>query len=184
MLFVSDMPTTKFQSTRPVRDATWEFFEALNNLMFQSTRPVRDATLLGSFGNTEYTVSIHASRTGRDLRVWVDRHNRGVSIHASRTGRDLSFLTLPKVQECFNPRVPYGTRPDTNVVDVNWREVSIHASRTGRDIRQQSGAYIAWYRFNPRVPYGTRLTARSGCSSQDVFQSTRPVRDATQRAAN
>ena len=57
--------------------------------MFQSTRPARGAT--SSFDNQviQDVVSIHAPRTGRDIRaVELTPYARAVSIHAPRTGRD------------------------------------------------------------------------------------------------
>ena len=80
----------KFQSTRPMRDATISChvqftlpykisihashagrdatFKALKfqSAIFQSTRPMRDATALTSFLTSSKFISIHASHAGRD----------------------------------------------------------------------------------------------------------------------
>ncbi len=136
--------------------------------LFQSTRPVRDATEPRS--SIAGIVSIHASRAGRDSTQY--RTTRyGVSIHASRAGRDdgpickNEFQSTRPVrdatraarhcQDCFNPRVPCGTRLCRDRLEREICRVSIHASRAGRDVvghpvgLQQRG-------FNPRVPCGTR----------------------------
>ncbi len=81
--------TEEFQSTRPVRGATYDDWRAVYVDKFQSTRPVRGATNGGITAQPQIDVSIHAPRTGRDQR-------RDHSTAADR---------------CFNPRAPYGARP-------------------------------------------------------------------------
>ena len=126
--------------------------------VFQSTRPVRDATMSAINKKPSISVSIHASRAGRDIalrtafaalisfnprvpcgtRQWFAFcwHNRiAVSIHASRAGRDLACLGKIDWSHCFNPRVPCGTR-------------------LGRLFKRS-----CYPGFNPRVPCGTRPSA-------------------------
>ena len=130
-----------FQSTRPVRGATWTAMQPTIERLFQSTRPVRGATLgcimcpyQGAFQSTRpvrgatlcqktriqpLCVSIHAPRAGRDRA----RQGAGifllVSIHAPRAGRDCS-----------------GRRNTSRIA------VSIHAPRAGRDLALAKGAMI------------------------------------------
>ena len=78
--------------------------------LFQSTRPVRDATIRAEYHIQPVDVSIHASRTGRDLLRTTRYITTMVSIHASRTGRDLRCSRQGLSCHSFNPRVPYGTR--------------------------------------------------------------------------
>ncbi len=144
-----------FQSTRPVWDATQRTAytgygggfnprvpcgtrpiaadDDISPYMFQSTRPVWDAT----------------------LNRWKILIPNSVSIHASRVGRDRKNTTSLGVIKSFNPRVPCGTRPYGEVhhrhqipfqstrpvwdatlavsgLTQDW-VVSIHASRVGRD---------------------------------------------------
>ena len=77
-----------FQSTRPVRGATYFLAQAGLSKIFQSTRPVRGATHLPAADHLAPRISIHAPRAGRDpfrsLRR-TDRRN-------------------------FNPRAPCGAR--------------------------------------------------------------------------
>ena len=101
-----------------------------------------------------------------------------VSIHASRTGRDGHAGKTWAASSCFNPRVPYGTRPKRGYEVMVKVNVSIHASRTGRDGDLMSSILIM-KSFNPRVPYGTRLDHHPKADALLLFQSTRPVRDAT-----
>ena len=126
-------------------------------------------------------------------------------------------------EQNFNPRAPYGARPDTAMVMANWDTISIHAPHTGRDRRRLSGQRAgiifqstrpirgATYRirrsgssksisihaphtgrdingvynkatddnFNPRAPYGARLPGFLQALLKKLFQSTRPIRGAT-----
>ena len=55
-------------------------------------------------------ISIHAPRTGSDLRIRFMRLEGGISIHAPRTGSD--GIAARKYQRTtdFNPRSPHGER--------------------------------------------------------------------------
>ncbi len=146
----------KFQSTRPVRGATFARLMAddaatgfnprapcgarpgtsgANGTMwvFQSTRPVRGATSAGHNLTALWEVSIHAPRAGRDRPA------------TQRIGNDTRF----------NPRAPCGAR----------RWVGNH--------------YFEEFRFNPRAPCGARPRFPSNHGKFGKFQSTRPVRGAT-----
>ena len=82
----------KFQSTRPVRDATVPTDETI--YLYGSFNPrVPCGTRLGYVKITRllYHVSIHASRAGRDIIVTRPVTRERVSIHASRAGRDVAY---------------------------------------------------------------------------------------------
>ena len=126
--------TLIFQSTLPARGATVVKVRVRLIEPFQSTLPARGATIPArrvSRGSTHFNprsphgerhvldylkeirllISIHAPRTGSDLRLARALDTTVISIHAPRTGSDgiASFLkTLPKN---FNPRSPHGERP-------------------------------------------------------------------------
>ena len=57
---------------------------------FQSTRPIRGATLF----------------------LLRSRHSSDISIHAPHTERDPRFLAPLPPGSYFNPRAPYGARPE------------------------------------------------------------------------
>ena len=105
----------RFQSTRPMRGATYKELEIDLDGLFQSTRPMRGAT----------TNSI--SRAG----------DGGVSIHAPHAGRD------PKLSHCltsfhgFNPRAPCGARP-ISILDS-------YCEREFQSTRPMRGATFLWY---------------------------------------
>ena len=159
--------------TRQPERTAWSLLE-----LFQSTRPVRDATNRTSRRRTTFVVSIHASRAGRDmLSTSVETIRFPVSIHASRAGRDSNDFTIQREQFLFQ-----STRPVRDATTVNcdcWSptRVSIHASRAGRDRK------IGRASFSCRVSIHASRAGRDGKKDYSllskVFQSTRPVRDAT-----
>ena len=124
-----------------------------------------------------------------------------VSIHAPRAGRDMCGTISTACGPCFNPRAPCGARPRHPRKYVYCRHVSIHAPRAGRDPRRPMCSTCS-IRFNPRAPCGARpipssttrdarsFNPRAPCGArqyQDLFQavmqafqSTRPVRGATE----
>ena len=194
--------TLQFQSTRPVRGATASALEPLPRdaisihapragrdftteaqaeayIKFQSTRPVRGATGGLQAGNIQQKISIHAPRAGRD------------------TDKPETF----KGNIYFNPRAPCGARPYDNVggyIEPLFQStrpvrgatalsslihesdrISIHAPRAGRDTVWTS-SWVAPTHFNPRAPCGARPMVKDDRLPLEAFQSTRPVRGATQ----
>ena len=169
---------TEFQSTHPVWDATsprrrargrcWHFNPRIPYGMrpllvsgvdtvtsFQSTHPVWDATWARPWTRCPRSISIHASRMGCDVLVLLLGDALPISIHASRMGCDTLRGRQYVHSTNFNPRIPYGMRPN-NASD----------SESSSD-------------FNPRIPYGMRQLGMVDGRRQRLFQSTHPVWDAT-----
>ena len=171
---------SQFQSTLPARGATAIFSAvAFSSSLFQSTLPARGATDLCAGDGLLLHISIHAPRTGSDLRAGGAGCDGQISIHAPRTGSD--------------PGSPAERRNDY---------ISIHAPRTGSDMKR----WDYWERqaefqstlpargathltsantktdgyFNPRSPHGERpaCRCRANCGAYK-FQSTLPARGAT-----
>ena len=146
-----------FQSTHPLRDATFCFtfsrfrkfyfnprtpygmrqerqVQSLSVRQFQSTHPLRDATILGVETQPLQAVfqSTHPLRDATCEGISCSSISN-ISIHAPLTGCDRNnqykLLTICD----FNPRTPYGMR---------------HGNRTGLTGGDD---------FNPRTPYGMRL---------------------------
>ena len=119
----------QFQSTRPVKGATWAWRGMDWVMVFQSTRPVKGATWNGEAWNGEALVSIHAPREGRD-----------------RCG-----ASSPTASGTFQSTRPVkGATHDGSTMQIDVA-VSIHAPREGRDSR---GTWCCCRRcrFNPRAP--------------------------------
>ena len=78
----------------------------------------------------------------------------------------------------FNPRSPWGERPETVVSPGLLIAISIHAPRGGSDIVAQVTSPSS-SDFNPRSPWGERPTLSDEWIREDAFQSTLPVGGAT-----
>ena len=79
---------TRFNPRAPYGARRSEAARRTRALWFQSTRPVRGATAHHMYPPPDQFVSIHAPRTGRDLKQLYSQYGSWVSIHAPRTGRD------------------------------------------------------------------------------------------------
>ena len=169
--------------------------------IFQSTPPIRGATWrTAAIHKSGYFISIHAPHTGGDTSEFVqafckksfqstppirgatvtapgEAELEDISIHAPHTGGDHLTFGLPKGAKDFNPRPPYGGRPSD--MPKTWMEVifqstppirgatrnkpfnrcvgfiSIHAPHTGGDFYINVLQHHLLH-FNPRPPYGGR----------------------------
>ena len=145
-----------FQSTHPVRGATENKVIIIDESQFQSTHPVRGATLTIISILPTLQISIHAPRAGCDCAcmcyyIITER----ISIHAPRAGCDVKNMQAMYREMYFNPRTPCGVR--LKIIDNT--EVSKN--------------------FNPRTPCGVRRCFLQKRQLPSQFQSTHPVRGAT-----
>ena len=173
--------------------------------LFQSTRPVRGATGNGRASTVARAVSIHAPRTGRDVRrrrrfqcrpcfnpraPYGARHRReqrGSRKHGFQSTRPVRGATASASATCAAFKMFQSTRPVRGAtaegiggsrIDV----VSIHAPRTGRDLGV--AVLIAHTVVSIHAPRTGRDSDPLGQATCTVgFQSTRPVRGATGTAA-
>ena len=167
-----------FQSTHPVWDATCDGAPIIiRRAGFQSTHPVWDATRCESMSICRPIFqSTHPVWDATFARPSI-RHALQISIHASRMGCDLGDLPDGFQILDFNPRIPYGMRPDQHCRPLRWHRfqsthpvwdattvemlycrmfvISIHASRMGCDVKSFLVHRDLLY-FNPRIPYGMR----------------------------
>ena len=140
-----------------MRGATAAAFSGSSSTAFQSTRPLRGATFKNCTALATPPISIHAPLAGRDCHI----------------GR-----TAARVYN-FNPRAPCGARQHTMSAIPTLSCISIHAPLAGRDFRWKEFLQAAG-NFNPRAPCGARLHASRHNRREILFQSTRPLRGATQ----
>ena len=127
-------PSVLFQSTRPVRGATWRrLWPRRRHGLFQSTRPVRGATTTACAKTTglsyfnprapcgarlpaSYCIaSEEAFQSTRPVRgaTLAALYKVGclvISIHAPRAGRDAAWAAARTPRAYFNPRAPCGAR--------------------------------------------------------------------------
>ncbi len=172
-------PIKRFNPRAPCGARPYRKVNDLKLGSFQSTRPVRGATFYQLVYWSACAVSIHAPRAGRDqcgAFGWMGGYSfnprapcgarrlsanlpllrHAVSIHAPRAGRDGHTNTISNTKIEFQ-----STRPVRGAT-FWWHlirlkiNVSIHAPRAGRD---------------PNITKALKATT--------TFQSTRPVRGAT-----
>ena len=136
---------------RPAKESSSNLYK-----VFQSTLPARGAT----------------ERPRPDYRLWR------ISIHAPRTGSDVRLFAMWTLTAHFNPRSPHGERlyPPRPFIEIV--KISIHAPRTGSDSATNASRFACW-NFNPRSPHGERPVMADFHSFDSRFQSTLPARGAT-----
>ena len=144
---------------------------------FQSTLPVRGATWHAELDGQTQDISIHAPRAGSDCPQRLVSVYLPISIHAPRAGSDLREALDMLLSGDFNPRSPCGERQIAKITAVDdsgfqstlpvrgatapiltilpYAFISIHAPRAGSDIGRGAIITRASY-FNPRSPCGER----------------------------
>ena len=95
-----------FQSTPPVKAATFCVHMSTPFFLFQSTPPVKAATL--PLRLTQTTVKFQSTPPVKaaTLHSQVTFENFTISIHAAREGGDARFIELILCFDDFNPRRP------------------------------------------------------------------------------
>ncbi len=136
-----------FQSTLPARGATIPHCCLLPRNGFQSTLPARGATARDAGLDTGIIISIHAPRTGSDVRNLALRSGfEIISIHAPRAGSD-------------RRGGHFSARPD----------ISIHASPHGERQQETQGWTLASL-FQSTLP-ARGATMRKNCYCWNCFIS-------------
>ena len=126
--------STTFQSTLPVRGATaiWRA-RKWRIIIFQSTLPVRGATYVDRIADPAIFISIHAPRAGSDFSARLVQLPTGISIHAPRAGSDNERLTACRSSYRFQSTLP------------------VRGATHGAAYGAHNGGH-----FNPRSPCGER----------------------------
>ena len=104
---------------------------------FQSTHPLRDATDHIQPELPNHTISIHAPLTGCD-HVFETSTYPFTVFQSTHPLRDATAVDHEKALlfHNFNPRTPYGMRPDVFDDNLKLLIISIHAPLTGCDLNQ------------------------------------------------
>ena len=196
-------PALQFQSTRPVRGATFisraemlpspsfnprapygarhgSTWASITTAVFQSTRPVRGATRTTSAqGSRALGFNPRAPYGARRTDFRPCGYPSRVSIHAPRTGRDDNPLARWSANNAFQ-----STRPVRGATPL-YKRFHPHCPcfnpRAPYGARRDEKAFprVEHEGFNPRAPYGARPPQPDGRGPHRSFQSTRPVRGAT-----
>ena len=149
-------PFRIFQSTRPVRGATWR--RSRRSHRAPDFNPRAPCGARRGFVATGYhlrVISIHAPRAGRDVHHGPAGLVGSISIHAPRAGRDSALSSLLALSPDFNPRAPCGARR------LPWTPGSSRLRfQSTRPVRGATGpslcAGACGVHFNPRAPCGAR----------------------------
>ena len=152
----SNTSHTPFQSTHPLRGATFFRLLCLCLIVFQSTHPLRGATQFAEVQNQCFpnfnprTPCGVRPSSGRGIRYFLQFQSTHPLRGATNDGHDRELLST----------------------------ISIHAPLAGCD-RHQAEGFDTFYNFNPRTPCGVRHLQGGTLSSGSLFQSTHPLRGAT-----
>ena len=148
---------------------------------FQSTHPLRGATGERRICANALTISIHAPLAGCDYRRGVLKADIVNFNPRTPCGVRLGFAlaminTLP-----FQSTHPLrGATHKTVFAELpNISAISIHAPLAGCDKEKKDDKRRKYY-FNPRTPCGVRLEKTLLLTIVPKFQSTHPLRGATQ----
>ena len=191
--------------------------------LFQSTRPLRGATYrcgrLGRHG-LDFNPRAPCGARPNQSSVWRDKHYfnprapcgarphpppeppyckefqstrplRGattrpavvtitpdISIHAPLAGRDVRSPVCPTGGKYFNPRAPCGARLSPMLAGLLALHISIHAPLAGRD-RRICAVYDQGTPFQSTRPLRGATERLGALHRKPIFQSTRPLRGAT-----
>ena len=103
----------------------------------------------------EIAISIHALREESDMAKFCINMEQIISIHALREESDCTSLCRAYASVDFNPRSPWGERPDSDValVSLNGFQSTLSVRRATKDCKKPK-----WQTdyFNPRSPWGER----------------------------
>ena len=146
----------QFQSTHPMRDATFPTLEQTTSKGFQSTHPMRDATAMRNALIVNDDISIHASHAGCDTTAEPFRLTPE-QFQSTHPMRDATELSSPgrHLAGHFNPRIPCGMRRP--VVSKSSPTIVYFNPRIPCGMRLKALGHNEWFKdFNPRIPCGMR----------------------------
>ena len=141
--------------------------------------PRTGSDMRGIFSSKSLTISIHAPRTGSDA---VRRNLRGIlriSIHAPRTGSDLPASGFFVGGAAFQSTLPArGATPGRSARGRGCQPFQSTLPARGATRKTAAKGGRRKY-FNPRSPHGERLSCTLRLTRTRRFQSTLPARGAT-----
>ena len=190
----------KFQSTLPMRGATWSipnrrspspYFnprspcgERLHMLLPAEMRkcisihaPHAGSDHIEPADYPYETISIHAPHAGSDPRVPAIRPANGISIHAPHAGSD-AFNRLTTQLPAISIHAPHAGSDSEHQRHDRIPEISIHAPHAGSDGGHESRHIFVYISIH--APHAGSDLDLSGLGASTLkFQSTLPMRGAT-----
>ena len=150
--------------------------------VFQSTHPLRGATKRLQNLASAWQISIHAPLAGCDVIAAKNTHN--ITNFNPRTPcgvrRRRKYPRCRRVQ--FQSTHPLRGATPHEAQRRRAHDISIHAPLAGCDYSENTEISENG-NFNPRTPCGVRLEMITPISRSLLFQSTHPLRGATQETA-
>ena len=125
------------------------------------------------------TISIHAPLAGRDTGLVSSLIPLSISIHAPLAGRDSPPPRHADRSAYFNPRAPCGARQEILRNPSPRSSISIHAPLAGRDIEDSINHRFRLVFQSTRPLRGATEDILAHATHLPEFQSTRPLRGAT-----
>ena len=169
----------QFQSTHPLRGATFCGLGCAFIQKFQSTHPLRGATLAAAAFRLSRSISIHAPLAGCDSwngAAWGSA-SPFQSTHPLRGATQAAAKA--EAHEDISIHAPLAGCDPAKRQKKYLYGISIHAPLAGCDRSSRRRGLGAAY-FNPRTPCGVRRVRRMDVVARSIFQSTHPLRGATQ----
>ena len=147
--------------------------------IFQSTLPMRGAT-----GRRQPCLRISGnfnprSPCGERLKAMSSGLLLSISIHAPHAGSDSCTRRTSQSNPAFQSTLPMRGATAFHFFCSPFSMISIHAPHAGSDVYAPNESRICCH-FNPRSPCGERRSATYLNNGETVFQSTLPMRGATE----
>ena len=128
----------------------------------------------------QYYISIHAPLAGCDPGLLLLLFfGIKISIHAPLAGCDRRTLVIPSSFDGFQSTHPLRGATLLCLRRAKNKRISIHAPLAGCD-KPPNQAQVKIFYFNPRTPCGVRPPSPPQSSKLRSFQSTHPLRGATE----
>ena len=129
----------------------------------------------------QYYISIHAPLAGCDPGLLLLLFfGIKISIHAPLAGCDRRTLVIPSSFDGFQSTHPLRGATLLCLRRAKNKRISIHAPLAGCD-KPPNQAQVKIFYFNPRTPCGVRPPSPPQSSKLRSFQSTHPLRGATEQ---
>ena len=111
---LDDLADRVFQSTLPLRGATWTCSTSTTSTSFQSTLPLRGATWTCSTSTTSTSFQSTLPLRGATRASHIRFLHLPISIHTPLAGSDQTPKAKRHDHQDFNPHSPCGERPSGN----------------------------------------------------------------------
>ena len=164
----------EFQSTPPVKAATFMTTSFISSSEFQSTPPVKAATENIPQRFPVLRISIHAAREGGDIAQQLSEIEQRISIHAAREGGDIQRVNLGGLAGKFQSTPP--VKAATRLIDADKMatDISIHAAREGGDFAVKALCFVFFISIHAAREGGDRADK---VRLDDIFISIHAARE-------